>query len=55
MDNRFYLRGLTPLGLLNTLLGAVLNRVLVRCRDSQSGKVVGWRWMRADAFPPEII
>jgi hypothetical protein len=53
MNNRFYLRGTTPLGLFNTLLGAFFNRVLVRCRDVGSGKTIGWKWARADSFPRE--
>lgn len=52
MGNRCYLRGMTPLGLLNTVLGCLLNRVLVRCRDSETGRTVRWRWDRATDHPP---
>jgi len=49
---RCYLRGLTPLGLLNTVMGCVFNRVLVRGADLTTGKTVAWRWDRATDHPP---
>ena len=51
MRRRCYLRGTTWLGLLNTVLGCMLNRVLVRCIDAQSGQTLGWRWDKATRFP----
>ena len=50
--SRCYLRGTTALGLLNTVLGCVINRVLVRCVDSETGRTVQWRWDRATSHPP---
>jgi hypothetical protein len=41
--DRFYLRGLTWLGLLNTLTAALCNRVLVKCMDPVTGDVLYWR------------
>ena len=38
--NRFYLRGITPLGLFNTLTAFLFNRVLVRHVDNDSGKTL---------------
>lgn len=52
LRDRFYLRGTTWLGLLNTALAFVLNRVLVRCVDS-SGDTVLWRMGRGTDFPKE--
>ncbi|GAI50230.1 unnamed protein product, partial [marine sediment metagenome] len=37
MSDRYYLRGTTLLGLLNTVLACLFNRVLVRCIDSDTG------------------
>lgn len=48
---RCYLRGTTWIGLLNTVLGCVVNRVLVRCRDAETGRVIRWRWDRATDHP----
>ncbi len=53
--NRCYLRGVTPLGLINTLLGCLLNRVLVRCVDSDTGRVVAWFWDKATDHPQEVL
>ena len=41
--DRFYLRGLTWLGLLNTLTATLCNRVLVKCMDPVTGEVLYWR------------
>lgn len=49
--NRFYLRGLTPLGILNTVTGFLFNRVLVRGIDS-STNAVAWWWDKATNHPP---
>lgn len=53
MGNRCYLRGLSPLGLLNTLFGCLFNRVLVRHIDVDTGKTVYWSWRKATDFPPQ--
>lgn len=53
LRNRFYLRGATPLGLLNTLLAGLFNRVLVRCVDKDTGKTIHWFWGRGTDFPRE--
>lgn len=47
---RFYLRGTTGLGLLNTLLAFLFNRVLVRHSD-MNGKSVAWSIRRGTDFP----
>ncbi len=52
LRNRFYLRGLTPLGIFNTLLAWICNRVLVLHKDSSSGKVVGWHIGKGTDHPP---
>ena len=51
MGNRCYLRGLTGLGLLNTALGCLFNRVLVKVRDTETGKTVRWFVDEADKHP----
>ena len=48
---RCYLRGTSWLGLLNTLLGCMINRVLVQKRDQETGQTIGWFWAKATAFP----
>jgi len=50
--NRCYLRGFTLLGLFNTLIGCLINRVLVRCIDLDSRKV-SWRWDKATNHPQQ--
>jgi hypothetical protein len=42
MSKRFYLRGLTPLGLFNTLTACLFNRVLVLHLEEESLKIVDW-------------
>jgi len=49
--NRFYLRGTTWLGLLNTLLAYLFNRVFVR-HISEAGKTVRWSVKHGTDFPP---
>ena len=49
MKGRCYLRGTSWLGLLNTGLGCVLNRVLVR--HLWQGKTIRWGWAKATDFP----
>lgn len=46
---RFYLRGTTPLGLVNTLLAFIFNRVLVRHSDVH-GNTIGWSIKRGTDF-----
>ncbi len=48
---RCYLRGLTPLGLINTVIGCLFNRVLVRIVDADTGKTFAWSWRKATEFP----
>lgn len=55
LRNRFYLRGTTPLGLFNTLLACICNRVLVRHIDSETHKTVRWSVKRGTDFPPVKI
>ena len=49
---RCYLRGLSWLGLFNTLIGCLFNRVLVRCVDSETKKTIRWYWDLATNHPP---
>ena len=49
---RCYLRGWTPLGLLNTVLGCVFNRVLAKHIDNETGKTVKWSIRKATDFKP---
>jgi len=51
--NRCYLRGWTILGLLNTIVGCIFNKVLVIAKDSDTHKIVHWYWDRADLHPQE--
>ncbi|MCL5994485.1 MAG: hypothetical protein M1546_00325 [Chloroflexi bacterium] len=51
-NSRCYLRGLTPLGLFNTLAGCLFNRVLVRHTCAVCGRTLYWSLQKAEAFPP---
>lgn len=51
LRNRFYVRGTTCLGLINTVLGAVFNRVWVQIIDSETGPCGGF-WDRGTDHPP---
>jgi hypothetical protein len=51
MSDRCYLRGLTPLGLFNTICGCLFNRVLVRTRDTETHQVTGYYWDIATKHP----
>ena len=55
MKNRCYIRGFSPLGLLNTVLGCLINRVLVRCVDSDTRLTLYWRWEKASEHPREVV
>ena len=50
---RCYLRGLTPLGIFNTMCGCLFGQVLVRVVDTDTGKTVRWHWDKAVKHPPE--
>ena len=52
-NSRCYIRGLTVLGIINTILGCLINRVLVRCVDSDTGQTVRWIWDKATDHPQE--
>ena len=52
--NRFYLRGTSWLGLVNTVLACLVNRVLIKCVDSDTKKV-SWQWGRGTDFPPAEV
>jgi len=52
MSNRCYLRGTSLLGIFNTIIGCLFNRVLVVAKDTDTGKVVRRYWDRAGAHPP---
>jgi len=53
MSNRCYLRGLSILGLFNTIIGCLFNRVLVMRIDSDTKEFCGWFWDLATNHPPE--
>ena len=48
-----YLRGLTPLGIFNTVCGCLFGQVLVRVVDTDTGRMVRWYWDAAVKHPPE--
>jgi hypothetical protein len=48
--NRFYLRGTTWLGVINTLLACLANRVFVR-HINDAGKTTKWSIKRGTDFP----
>jgi hypothetical protein len=50
-QNRFYIRGTTWLGLFNTLLACLTNRVFVR-HVNEAGKTIRWSMKRGTDFPP---
>jgi len=52
MSKCCYLRGTSLLGLFNTIIDCLFNRVLVIARDTDTGKVVRRYWDRADRHPP---
>lgn len=49
---RCYLRGWTLLGLFNTVIGCVFNRVLAKIMDMETGKTLSWFWGKGTDFPP---
>lgn len=51
LRNRFYWRGTTPLGAINTLLAFLFNRVIVRVTDQETGQVVGGFLAKGTDFP----
>lgn len=57
MNNKYYLRASTFFGLFNTLWGCLLDRLLVRIRDTETGWTTDcfWDclWPTATASPPE--
>lgn len=48
--DRCYLRGLSLLGIFNTIIGCLFNRVLVVAQDIETGRVVRW-WDLATNWP----
>jgi len=51
LKNRFYIRGLTPLGIFNTITGCIFNRVVVLHKD-RDGVILDWHIGRGTDFPP---
>jgi len=51
LRNRFYLRGTSPLGLFNTVTGALFNRVLVKLINA-ANFTEGWCIRKGTDFPP---
>jgi len=54
MSNRCYLRGTSLLGLFNTVIGCLFNRVLVKVTIADTNEVIDWWWGYADKFPPAV-
>ena len=48
---RCYLRGTSLLGLFNSVVGCLFNRVLVKRVDRVTKQIVGWFWAKAADFP----
>jgi hypothetical protein len=55
MSKRCYLRGTSALGIFNTVIGCLFNRVLVRkvCTICEQRCTVGWYWDKASLHPQE--
>ncbi len=51
-SRRFYLRGTSALGILNTIMGFLFNVVLVVMRD-EHGRMAGCFWDKATSHPQE--
>jgi hypothetical protein len=51
--DRCYIRGLTLLGLLNTIIGCVFNRVLCIV-TTEDGKIIDYFFDKADRWPPSV-
>lgn len=51
LRDRFWIRGWTLHGLVNTVLACCAGVVLVRTVDSESGRTVGWSFAAASRFP----
>jgi len=51
MRDRCYLRGTSWLGLFNTIIGCLFNRVLVRHVCCETRRTLSWSWRRAEDFP----
>ena len=51
---RCYLRGTSLLGLFNTVIGCLFNRVLVKVTIADTNEVIDWWWGYADKFPPAV-
>lgn len=50
--NRAYLRGTSLLGLVNTVLGTLFNRVIVLIVSDDTDKVEDWRIDKGTDHPP---
>ena len=50
LKNRFYLRGLSPLGILNTVTAFLFNRVLVKVSD-ENGNITKYIIGKGSDFP----
>ena len=53
VNNRFYFRGFSLLGIFNTITACLCNLVLVLHRDD-TNKVVGWHIDKGTNFPPTL-
>ena len=51
---RCYLRGLTLLGIFNTVCGCLFGQILVKAVED-TGEAVRWYWDAADNHPPEAV
>lgn len=50
--NRVYVRGTSWLGILNTITGALFNRVLVKHVDDDTENIIKWSIDKGTNFPP---
>jgi hypothetical protein len=53
MNKRCYLRGTSLLGLFNTVIGCVFNRVLVKVVDVKTNRTMKYYFAHADMFPKD--
>ncbi len=51
-ENRMYLRGTSCLGIVNTILGTLFNRVIVLIVNDISDEIEDWRIDKGTDWPP---
>ena len=50
--DRFYFRGWSVLGVFNTIIGCLFNKVLAVSIDNETNKIVKWWFDKATNCPP---